>query len=54
MLKQEGKSGEKSNDALSDLDIYPGPASMSGSIQSIPHSPSFLLPPGSPSSLDCS
>lgn len=52
MLKQEGKSGEKSNDTC-DIDLYPGPASMSGSIQSMPHSPSFLLPPGSPSSLDC-
>ncbi|XP_065161120.1 protein apterous-like isoform X1 [Atheta coriaria] len=57
MLKQEGKSGDmcSSIDGLSDLDMYPGPGSMAGSIQSLnPHSPSFMLPPGSPSSLDCS
>lgn len=58
MLKQEGKSGDKCSGAesMSDLDLYPhGPGSMGSSIQSMtPHSPPFILPPGSPSSLDCS
>ncbi|GLV32111.1 apterous [Carabus blaptoides fortunei] len=59
MLKQEGKSGDKcsgSDGGLGDLDVYPhGPGSMTGSIQSLPpRSPPFMLPPGSPSSLDCS
>lgn len=57
MLKQEGKSGEKcsGSENLSDIDMYShGPSSMPGSIQSLaPHSPAFLMPPGSPSSLDC-
>jgi LIM homeobox protein 2/9 len=58
MLKQEGKSGDKcsGSESMSDLDLYPhGPGSMASSIQSMaPHSPPFILPPGSPSSLDCS
>lgn len=59
MLKQEGKSGEKSStDGLSDMELYThGPGGpMSGSIQSLPpQSPPFMLPSGSPSSsLDCS
>ncbi|XP_044759395.1 LIM/homeobox protein Lhx9-like isoform X1 [Coccinella septempunctata] len=58
MLKQEGKSGDKcsGSDNMSDMDLYPhGPSSMGSSIQSMaPHSPPFILPPGSPSSLDCS
>ncbi|GJQ70926.1 putative zinc-binding domain containing protein [Trypoxylus dichotomus] len=58
MLKQEGKSGEKcsGSEGMSDMDIYPGPGSIGGSIQSLnPHSPPFMLPSGSPSSsLDCS
>lgn len=56
MLKQEGKSVEKcsGSDSISDIDLYShGPPSMSSSIQSMtPHSPPFMLPSGSPSSLD--
>ncbi|XP_025835134.1 protein apterous-like [Agrilus planipennis] len=54
MLKQEGKSGEKSgSEGMSDMDIY-GTGPMSGSLQSLPPpSPSFMIPSGSPSSLDC-
>lgn len=57
MLKQEGKTGDKcsGSESMSDLDLYPGPGSMASSIQSMtPHSPQFILPPASPSSLDCS
>ncbi|XP_022903831.2 LIM/homeobox protein Lhx9 isoform X2 [Onthophagus taurus] len=56
MLKQEGKGGDKSGESMSDMDIYPGPGSIGGSIQSLnPHSPPFLMNPNSPSSsLDCS
>lgn len=57
MLKQEGKSvdGKLSGSESLDLDIYPGPGSLGGSIQSLPpQSPPFILPHGSPNSLDCS
>ncbi|XP_031348784.1 protein apterous-like isoform X2 [Photinus pyralis] len=58
MLKQEGKSGEKSGaDGLSDMELYThGPGPMTSSLQSLPpQSPPFMLPSGSPSSsLDCS
>nr|XP_023030015.1 protein apterous [Leptinotarsa decemlineata] len=57
MLKQEGKAGEKcsGSESMSDMDLYPhGPASMGSTISMNPHSPPFIMPPGSPSSLDCS
>ncbi|XP_060519661.1 protein apterous [Cylas formicarius] len=58
MLKQEGKTGEKcsGSDAMSDIDMYShgGPGSIGSSISMQAHSPPFILPPGSPSSLDCS
>ncbi|KAG5866772.1 hypothetical protein JTB14_013734 [Gonioctena quinquepunctata] len=57
MLKQEGKSGEKcsGSESISDMDLYPhGPGSMGSTISMNPHSPPFIMPPGSPSSLDCS
>lgn len=57
MLKQEGKSGEKcsNSDNMSDMDMYPhGPSSMGSNISMNPHSPPFIMPPGSPSSVDCS
>nr|CAH7746431.1 unnamed protein product [Callosobruchus chinensis] len=56
MLKQEGKSGEKcsGSESMSDMDMYPhGPASMGSTISMNPHSP-FMMPQGSPSSMDCS
>ncbi|CAG9864672.1 unnamed protein product [Phyllotreta striolata] len=58
MLKQEGKSGgEKcsSADSVTDMDLYPhGPGSIGSTISMNPHSPAFMMPSGSPSSLDCS
>lgn len=57
MLKQEGKTGEKCSNSenMSDMDLYPhGPSSMGSNISMNPHSPPFIMPPGSPSSVDCS
>ncbi|XP_057672787.1 LIM/homeobox protein Lhx9 isoform X2 [Diorhabda carinulata] len=58
MLKQEGKSGGdkcSSADSMTDMDLYPhGPGSIGSTISMNPHSPPFIMPQSSPSSLDCS